>query len=826
MACALPGFRSSSSREILIWGDEHNFEAGQEGEENAGESTENNFGAHFNRDKHNGYRNLLNSEGDLGSETCEGHPQQVKKVIDDCEYIGAQTVEIEDTDSVKVYSKDFYARGIFQALGQLRESSLLIDLTLHTENGQHLHGHSTVLSAVSSLVHQKLPKWEKKMERRDAEMKKQTEISISLGPEVGRVGLAAVLDFAYTGAIAALNTDTLAQIKAAATTLGVPRVLELCLEEEEKMRKGAEDKAEEKVTADEQMILSLHSIRQLWNERVGCDVELEAGGTSFHVHRVLLAASSDYFRGMFTSGMKESQQSTVILPFLKPSELEALIGCSYTGSIHLNWGRVFEITSTALQLQFHVSLSLCLDFLEQEMDEHSCLDVASFAEAYGMKELLEMTNDFVLRKFQNVAVTPKFQDLPAKKLRKYLKSSSLSASSELVLFKAIVDWIEACPSNRLKFTKELMKSVHFPLMTYNEFKEVKTSKLWTHFNTRCTYQSIMEDFHSYCAVPRTLCRVYMPKDSLVLVGGDQLSADFSRQNPSLELWFGNSLRNYIGVVKNVEWRLLTEMPKPPRLSHEVAVLAKKLYLIGGQCYSGRLNVLKSVYRYDLLLNSWERLADMQEKRCNFSIVVLKGMIYAIGGDTDPGTNLSSVEGYCPNKDSWSFAQPLDVTLSCHAATMLDGKLFISGGYHCRYQCLTSMLMYHPDREPTYLAGMSQPRAYHCMEALNGHLYVAGGVTIDENMTCIDQLTCEVYSIVSDSWSTFTTLHIPHVGAASVVLEEKLYVLGGYSKDNYREIRLVHRYDPTQQLWENMGMMPGPNTDIRACLLHLPDHLRK
>jgi hypothetical protein len=111
----------------------------------------------------------------------------------------------------------------------------------------------------------------------------QTEISISLGPEVGLVGLAGVLEFAYTGALAVLNRHTLAQIQAAATTLGVPRVLQLCSEEEEKMKKGVEMRAEEKkISAEKQMKVSLQSIRQLWTKRVGCDVELQVGGASFH----------------------------------------------------------------------------------------------------------------------------------------------------------------------------------------------------------------------------------------------------------------------------------------------------------------------------------------------------------------------------------------------------------------------------------------------------------------------------------------------------------------------------------------------------------------
>uniref|UniRef100_A0A3P8XTZ1 BACK domain-containing protein n=2 Tax=Esox lucius TaxID=8010 RepID=A0A3P8XTZ1_ESOLU len=528
---------------------------------------------------------------------------------------------------------------------------------------------------------------------------------------------------------------------------------------------------------------------------------------------------------MFTSGMRECQQLCVALPFVEADELEALIDCSYSGSLLLNWACVFEITGTALQLQFQCALSMCFRFLKEEMDARSCLDVVSFAEAYGIVELTEIANDFVLRHFQNVASTPKFQDMPAEKLRKYLKSNALCVPSELVVFKAVLDWIQACPSQRIGLTKELLNNVYFPLMTFTEFKEVKKAKLWTEHNMETLYLTILDNFCSYNDAPGTLCRVYHPKDILVLVGGDQISVDLSRRIPSLEMWMVNSLRNYTGIVKNLKWKLLGEMPTIPRLSHEVAVLAGKLYVVGGQYYPGRVFVLNLVSRYDPHQNSWERLADLQEKRCNFSMVVLEGMLYVIGGDTDPEINLDSVERYCPNTDSWSFARPLDMTLSCHAATMLDGKIFISGGYQCRYQCLSTMFTYDPDRGTTFLAEMSQPRAYHCMETLNGHMYVAGGLTLDENMTSINQLTCEVYDPVTDTWSAFPNLPIPHVGAASVVLEGMLYVLGGYCEENFREISLVHRYEPTSHNWQNMGKMPGPNNETRACLLHLPDHLR-
>lgn len=164
-------------------------------------------------------------------------------------------------------------------------------------------------------------------------------------------------------------------------------------------------------------------------------------------------------------------------------------------------------------------------------------------------------------------------------------------------------------------------------------------------------------------------------------------------------------------------------------------------------------------------------------------------------------------------------------MSGQASVVWDGEIFISGGFNCKYQCLVSMFLYHPEHGTTYLADMTYDRAQHCMEILADRFYVAGGVSNLEKFYT-DQLSCETYNPVTDSWTAIISLPLPHVGGASAVQEEKVYILGGYCQEDYTENRLIHRYNPATQRWETMGKLAGPVTDIRACLLYIPDHLRK
>lgn len=216
---------------------------------------------------------------------------------------------------------------------------------------------------------------------------------------------------------------------------------------------------------------------------------------------------------------------------------------------------------------------------------------------------------------------------------------------------------------------------------------------------------------------------------------------------------------------------------------------------------------------------------MQQERCSFSLVVLDAKLYAIGGQCHPDY-IENVEQYCPTANSWSFTFPLDLPLGGHVARVLQGQIFISGGLNNDYRCLNSMFVYHPEKGSTYLKNMTQPRSHHCMEVLGDCLYVAGGLSSSDNPNIIDLLTCEMYNPAADSWTFFPPLPVPHVGAGSAVLEGKFYVLGGYSQEDYSDTKMVHRYDPTTHQWENMGKMPGPNNDLRACVLCLPEHLRQ
>ncbi|PIO58647.1 BTB/POZ domain protein [Teladorsagia circumcincta] len=84
-----------------------------------------------------------------------------------------------------------------------------------------------------------------------------------------------------------------------------------------------------------------------------CDVTLVAEGARISAHRVVLAATTDYFKAMFTNNMAESDSNTIELKGVEATALEALINFCYYGKIRISSTNVWSVLPTACLLQLN-----------------------------------------------------------------------------------------------------------------------------------------------------------------------------------------------------------------------------------------------------------------------------------------------------------------------------------------------------------------------------------------------------------------------------------------------------------------------------------------
>ncbi|XP_029931573.1 kelch-like protein 33 [Myripristis murdjan] len=697
------------------------------------------------------------------------------------------------------YIDPSHPNSLFTGLKSLHEEGLLLDFTI-TLQGNPFRAHRLVLAAASET-----PEVFFSLSKQDVE---------NLEGLLTPAGLKAVLSFAYCGDVAMDLTKegVLEEVLNASRCLRMDRLSHLCT------AKVATSAAAERES-------SLAVIREMWERGVGCDVTIQAeSGERYPAHRVVLAAAGDYFRALLCGGLRESSEEVVCLRGVVPWVIESMLGFFYTGRLRLGWGRIWELTEAVFQFQLQGALSLCIDFLQDRMDESSCLDVLVLAETYGLSQLGQAAESYILTHFQGVSAGEKFKDLPCPLLERLLEKDSLCAESEMVVFGAVVSWVKENHRERLPFLPGLLLRVRLPLLSCSELQEaLRCSLLSRSAEGRAAMKTLQNLLKGEYRGPE--CRPRTPNQVLVLVGGDTVDEDFMKRVPSRTLWYAERFHSGPGLIRNIEWRPFAQLPEPARFRHCICILNNKLYVLGGRKYYGALDVLRSAVRFDLAQCKWERLPDMLCQRDYFSAVCAGGKVFALGGNRDDSQYLDVVEYYTPEENTWRLAQPLESAVCGHAAAVLDGQIYISGGCDLRQCCLSSLWCYNPSLGCSPRAPMTVGvgRAGHTMLALGRRLLVAGGLQ-PLWMGFGDQLLCELYDPTHNSWSSIPALPRPHLSPGATVLDGRLYLVGGSSANTARDTKWVHRYDPHEQCWEKLGAMPHPYTDLAACSLQLPQAL--
>ena len=107
----------------------------------------------------------------------------------------------------------------------------------------------------------------------------------------------------------------------------------------------------------------------------------------------------------------------------------------------------------------------------------------------------------------------------------------------------------------------------------------------------------------------------------------------------------------------------------------MAVVDSKIYVIGGQHrVNAEIRALSTVEVYDSETDTWETKADMPTARALYSIGVVSGKIYVIGGSTKPvlfSPSTQTVEAYDPVADTWTQRADLPTRLTASATGVVS-----------------------------------------------------------------------------------------------------------------------------------------------------------
>ncbi|MGH7801012.1 MAG: Kelch repeat-containing protein [Thermodesulfobacteriota bacterium] len=203
---------------------------------------------------------------------------------------------------------------------------------------------------------------------------------------------------------------------------------------------------------------------------------------------------------------------------------------------------------------------------------------------------------------------------------------------------------------------------------------------------------------------------------------------------------------------------------------------------------------------------------------NAAGAVFDGKLYVAGGCSQykffacPYTILYDFEVYDRATNTCTLLAPVEMPIVSAAAAWVEGKLYVAGGFlnGCPDDVVNSpgtMGVYDPATDTwTTKAPMPTPREGAMAAALNGKLYVVGGLIhycfVSDGVWTG---TLEVYDPATDTWTTKAPMPTARGFFGVGVMNGKLYAIGGFNSSGF--LATVEVYDPGSDTWATNPPMP-------------------
>jgi len=211
------------------------------------------------------------------------------------------------------------------------------------------------------------------------------------------------------------------------------------------------------------------------------DVVLRATDGEVPAHKIILAAHSEYFKGMFRSEKKDSIDMT-----MSKATLKNIVSSLYTGRAEVNINNVQDLLEASNYLQIKDLNSRCVDFMARNLDHTNCVAVLKLADALSIDRLSQEAIDYIGDHFQQLFQTSEeFKQLPVELFAKCIKSDKVIVYSkygtvlpaiqrEEALVKMIVKYVKCTDyQTRIKDTWPLFRALKLPFVAHHlDFTEI------------------------------------------------------------------------------------------------------------------------------------------------------------------------------------------------------------------------------------------------------------------------------------------------------------------------------------------------------------------
>ncbi|XP_061425864.1 kelch-like protein 9 isoform X2 [Lethenteron reissneri] len=601
----------------------------------------------------------------------------------------------------------------------------------------------------------------------------------------------------------------------------------------------------------------LEGFERLRQDGLLCDVSLLPGDgeESFPVHRAMMASSSDYFKAMFTGGMKEQDLTQIKLHGVSGMGLRQIIDFVYTAKLSLSMESLHETLEAASFLQVLPVLDFCTEFLISETTLENCVEVGRIANTYHLAAVDRFVDGFILRNFGALSQTAGFLRLPAERLERALASDSLKRCTELQLFRATCRWLrhsEAADTGDATVVPAGSSGTGAAggagggaggsggngssgggssgggssggcsgsgafgvgsgtgsLARHRASSSDTLPRQKTDVDSSSTMSRCKGDGEPHGSrmrqASRLMSRIRFPLMSPQELLHEVQTVEFMRSDAACV--------NLLLEASN--YQMLPPM-QPVLQSERTRIRSDATHLLAlGGVLRQQLLVSKELRLYDERTRLWRCLAPMEAPRYQHGIAVVGNFLFVVGGqsnyDTKGKTAVDTVFRYDPRYNRWAQVAPLNEKRTFFHLSALNGRLYAVGGRNAAGE-LATVECYDPSsNEWTYVARMAEPHYGHAGTVYGNLMYISGGITHD---TFQKELLC--YDPESDRWTQRAPMSTVRGLHCMCTVRDRLYVIGGNhfrGASDYADVLSCEFYSPAADNWTSAAPMLRGQSDV-------------
>lgn len=250
------------------------------------------------------------------------------------------------------------------------------------------------------------------------------------------------------------------------------------------------------------------------------------------------------------------------------------------------------------------------------------------------------------------------------------------------------------------------------------------------------------------------------------------------------------------------WTAAAPMPLA-RSELNAAVADGRLYVAGG---IAQLGATPAFQVYEPASDSWRSLAQMPEPRHHFGMAALDGRIYMSGGYRDlpfgEDTARREVWVYDVETDKWSEAADLPAPRAAHAMVALDGRLYVVGGVGPE---AARVFVYDSKADAWGRLATPLPtlREHLTAAALGDRIYVIGGRWSGQG----NLATVEILDPATGTWSAGADMPTRRGGLTASALDGRIHVTGGEDLNSGDTYSAHEVYEPAANEWTTDRPLP-------------------